>query len=318
MDNFWQKLNKPFVGLSPMEDVTDPAFRRIIAKYGHPDVIFTEFASADGLASEEGRERIKKDLIFDDSERPVVAQLFGSKPKNFKVAAKIIAELGFSGIDINMGCPDKDVVKQGAGCALIQNHELAREVVLAVKEGAGEIPVSIKTRIGYSADEINAWIPSLLETKPAAITIHGRTKKEMYKVPTHWDTIARAAEMAKGSGTLIIGNGDIQSRREGIDIAERYGLHGILIGRAVFGNPWIFNENIQKENLSLKAILDVLIEHSGLFEELEGESRHFMHMRKHFSWYLKGFPDTKELKMALMQTENTAELTETINRFFGK
>ena len=179
--NFWEKLNKPIFVLAPMADVTDAAFRRIIAKYGKPDVFWTEFVSADGLtlAPEEGRKKLLRDLEYSESERPIVAQFFTSNPENMKKAAELAVELGFDGIDINMGCPDKSVEKQKAGAALIKNPKLAREIIRAAKAGAGSLPVSVKTRLGYNKDELETWLPELLAEEPAVVTIHARTRKEM-------------------------------------------------------------------------------------------------------------------------------------------
>lgn len=315
--NFWHQLKKPILCLAPMEDVTDAAFRQILAKYGKPDVIFTEFASTDGLCSA-GKDRILKDLTFSEIERPIVAQLFGSKPDHFYQAAEIIKNLGFDGIDINMGCPDKDVIKQSSGSDLINHPDLAREIIKATKAGAGDLPVSVKTRIGFHTDIIAEWIGELLKENPAAITIHGRTKKEMFKAPCHWESIALAKEIAKDSETLILGNGDIQSREAGIVLAEKYNLDGVMMGRAIFGNPWYFNPDIKKSDLSLSEILTVLIEHSKLFEELLSDTRHFINMRKHFAWYLKGIPETKDLKIALMSANNFHDVENTVNKFLNQ
>lgn len=312
ISNFWQKLDKPILALAPMEGVTDAAFRRVIAQNGKPDIIYTEFASADGLCSK-GKENILKDLKFDPIERPIVAQLFGSDPDKFREAAGIIAGLGFDGIDINMGCPDKDVVKNGAGAALIKTPEIAREIIEATKAGARKLPVSIKTRIGYSTIETESWIGTLLAAKPAAIIIHGRTKKEMSKVSTHWEEIGRAAKLAKGSGILVLGNGDVQSTDEARTLAAKYELDGIMLGRAAFGNPWLFNKEIKKEDLPLKIVLDTLLDHTVLFEKLLGQYKPFALMKKHFALYLKGYPNTKDLKLALIETRYSSQAVEIIN-----
>lgn len=219
---FWEKLQKPFFVLAPMADVTDAPFRRMIAKYsahtrgdgsvGGPDVMWTEFVSADGLmrATEEGKEKLMKDLIYSEEERPIVAQLFTSNPEHMEAAAALCAELGFDGIDINMGCPDRSIERQGCGSAMIKNPESAREVIAAAKRGAGTLPVSVKTRLGYNQDQLEQWLPFLLDCEPAAITVHARTRKEMSKVPARWERVARAVEIRneRGSKTLILGNGD--------------------------------------------------------------------------------------------------------------
>jgi len=237
--NFWQKLKQPFFALAPMADVTDVVFREIIAKYGKPDVFFTEFVSCDGLMSE-GRESLLVDLKYTENQRPIVAQVFGSKPENFFKTAQLIKKLGFDGIDINMGCPDRSIEKQGAGASLIKNPKLAQEIIEATKKGAGNMPVSVKTRIGYNKDEVETWIPALLEMKPTAITVHGRTRKELSKVSANWNSISRAVELAKDTGTIIIGNGDVLDLKDGKEKAKSSGVQGIMIGRSVFGNPWLF------------------------------------------------------------------------------
>ena len=195
-----------------MEDVTDAAFRRLIARYGKPAVMFTEFTSADGLvlAPPAGQRALRKKLIFSESERPIVAQLFSAVPEHMEKAARLAAELGFDGIDINMGCPVKEVVDTGCGAALIKNPALARELIRAAKKSG--LPLSVKTRIGYNTDELDAWIPELLAEDLAAVIIHARTRKEMSDVPARWDTVARAVTLrdSLGSKTLILGNGDIK------------------------------------------------------------------------------------------------------------
>jgi len=296
MKNFWEKLNKPFFVLAPMLDVTDTAFRQIIAKYGKPDVFFTEFVACDGLCSEGGREKLIKNLLqFDESERPIVAQLFGSKPENFEKSARIVEELGFDGIDINMGCPQKNILKQGAGSELINNPELAKEIIRATKRGAGGLPVSIKTRIGYNKNEIETWIPLILEEKPVALTIHGRTKKEMSKVPANWKLIKRVREIRDEmkSDTLIIGNGDVKNLDEAQHRVKETGVNGVMIGRGIFGNPWLFKQKQKsflkklfsnlpetsflhsrecKNEVSVEKRLRVVLEHTKLFEKIFGEN----------------------------------------------
>ncbi|MEI6296706.1 MAG: tRNA-dihydrouridine synthase [bacterium] len=320
--NFWTKIakssksdNKPFFCLAPMADVTDPAYRRIIAKYGKPDIMWTEMVSCDGMVHEEAKHKFLKDLVYSEEERPIIAQIFGSNPDNCRKTAKIISELGFDGIDINMGCPDKNINKQGAGAGIIRTPTLAKEVILATKEGAGKMPVSVKTRIGYSKNEIETWLPDLLETKPVAITIHGRTRKEMSKVPTHWDIIKRGAEIAQGSGVFVIGNGDVKNTEEGINRAQESGVDGIMIGRGIFGNPWLFNNKIKKEDLPLSEILKVMLEHSTLFEELLGGKKSFLVMRKHFGSYIGGFPGARELRIKLMKTESAKDVENIVKQY---
>ncbi|OHA50588.1 MAG: hypothetical protein A2W59_01330 [Candidatus Terrybacteria bacterium RIFCSPHIGHO2_02_41_19] len=322
---FWKKLamsrrdlDRPILALAPMADVTNAAFRRIIAKYGKPDVMFTEFVSCDGLCSA-GQKNLLPILKFTKKERPIVAQIFGAKPENFYESAKLIKKLGFDGIDINMGCPDKKVIKQGAGAALMQNHELAKKIIKETKKGAGNIPVSIKTRIGYDKydkKEFKKWLMALLEEKLAAIIIHARTKKEMSLVPARWDVVAEAVKIRdkffgdKKDKTLILGNGDVQSVADAKEKARISSADGVMIGRAVFGNPWLFL-NAQKTNFEK---LSVLFEHTKLFEKIN-KGRKFDVMKKHFKSYVSGFPGAKELRIKLMISKNAEDVEKIILSF---
>jgi len=328
MENFWEKLNKdkkPFFCLAPMADVTDAAFRQIVAKYGKftlpdgsqeggPDVIFTEMVACDGLCSV-GREKLLELLKFSEMERPIIAQLFGSKPENFYQSAQLVKELGFDGIDINMGCPQKNILKQGAGANLINHPDLAREIIRATKRGAGDLPVSVKTRIGFNKDEIETWLPVLLEEKPVAITIHGRTKKEMSKVPAHWDVIKRGVEISKGSGVVIVGNGDVQDIADGEQKAKESGVDGIMIGRAVLGKPWLF-KSVGILSPRLEKRIEVLVEHIKLFEKTYGKrDRSFNLMKKHIGAYLTGFEGAKELRIKLMKVDSGEEVIKILKKF---
>ena len=315
--NFWQKLKKPFFVLAPMADVTDIAQRQMLVKYGKPDVIYTEFVSCDGFMHEKGREALIKDLHFEKNEHPIVAQFFGSTPENFFQCAKLVKKMGFDGFEINMGCPDRSVEKQGAGAALMKNPTLAREIIREAKRGAGTMPVSVKTRIGYNKNEIETWLPELLAEKPAIITIHGRTRKEMSEVGAHWDVIARAVEIAKGSGVLIVGNGDVQSLDDGSQKAKESGASGIMVGRGIFGNPWFFNKEKDIENISLEERFNVMIEHTKLFEkEISSQNIKGFHvMKKHFKAYVSGFDGAKELRAKLMETESSKEVEDIIEDY---
>jgi nifR3 family TIM-barrel protein len=265
MNNFWETLPTQFFALAPMADVTDAAFRRIITKYGKPDVLWTEFVSADGLSSP-GREVLKRDLEYTEGERPIVAQLFSSHPDKMRQAAKFCAELGFDGIDINMGCPDRSIEKQGAGAAMIKTPDIAAQIIQAVKDGirdAGKnIPVSVKTRVGYNTIQIQEWIPFLLSQDIAALTIHARTRKEMSKVAARWEHIKEAVAIRDRMAvkTKIIGNGDVRDVAHGRLLAEETGCDGIMIGRAIFGNPWLFSnlrdeKTVSKQSLRPKTVV---------------------------------------------------------------
>jgi len=311
--NFWEKLPKPFFCLAPMADVTDTAFRRIITKYGKPDVFWTEFTSADGLVSG-GRKVLKSNLFFRKIEKPIIAQLFSSNPEKMRQAAKYVAGLGFDGIDINMGCPDKSIEKQGAGAAMMKDMKKAGHIIQAVKDGIKDsgkkVSISVKTRVGYNKNQLEEWIPFLLSQKIDALTIHARTRKEMSKVPANWDYVKRAVEIRNKMKikTKIIGNGDVKDIKDGKRKAKETGCDGIMIGRAIFGNPWLFAGKIPTTKEKLK----VLIEHTKLFEKLLGKSRNFAVMKKHFKAYVNGFDGAKELRVKLMQTNSAKEVEKVI------
>jgi len=317
MQTFWEKLRRPIFVLAPMADVTDAAFRRIIAKYGKPDVLWTEFVSADGLAlaTEKGRNKLLKDLEYTEAERPIVAQFFTSKSENMKRAAMLAREMRFDGIDINMGCPDKSIEKQLAGAALIKNPKLAREIIRAAKDGAGDLPVSVKTRIGYNKNEIETWLPEILAENPAVVTVHARTRKEMSAVPAQWDQVKRAVEIRNElkSKTLIFGNGDVLNLDDAKKKVIETGCDGIMIGKAIFGNPWCFCSPAYIPTTKEK--LAVLLEHTKLFEELLGGIKSFAVMKKHYKAYVSGFDGASELRAKLMQTNNASEVEEIINKF---
>ena len=340
-NNFWKKLKRPIFCLAPLADVTDCALRQIIAKYGKPDIFFTEFVSADGLCSI-GREKLLIDLKYGENEHPIVAQIFGSKPENIKEAAKLCKELGFDGIDINMGCPEASVVKQCSGAGVIQNPKLAREIIRAAIEGAGGLPVSVKTRIGFNKNEIETWIPELLTEDLAALTVHLRTRKEMSAVPAHWEFMKRIVEIRDElkKDTLIIGNGDIVDLEDAANKAKETGCDGVMLGRAIFGNPWLFAnkeffrssghspQNSLEERAQPDAKksftsfvpekLKVMIEHTKLFEEMLGKHKNFAIMKKHYKAYVNGFDGAKELRVKLMDAENADQIENIANDFLAK
>ncbi len=311
LQGFWKQLERPIFALAPMANVTDVAFRRLIAHYGKPDVMWTEFVSCDGLCSK-GRESLLTDLWFTDAERPIVAQFFGSDPASFYTCALLAQELGFDGIDINMGCPDKSVEKQGAGAALIRNPLRAKEIIKETKRGAGPLPVSVKTRIGYTKDTLEEWMKHLLDTEVSAITVHARTRKEMSLVPAHWEAVGRAADIARecdssSERTLILGNGDVVDLEDAKKKAEEYHVDGIMIGRGIFGNPWLFSERSPR-NISLEERVKVMYEHTKLFEDLFKGKKHFDIMKKHYKAYVSGFDGAKELRIELMATHTSEDV----------
>lgn len=315
--NFWTELKKPFFVLAPMADVTDASFRRVIAKYGKPDVTWTEFVSADGLvlAPEEGKKKLLADLLYSEGERPIVAQLFGARPENMEKAAALCRELGFDGIDLNMGCPDRSIEKQGAGAAHIKNPAHAQEVIRAARRGADGLPVSVKTRLGYNRDELDEWLPKLLEMDLAAVTIHARTRKEMSKVPARWERVARAVEIrnAHAPQTLLLGNGDVCDLAHARALTEETGADGAMLGRAIFGNPWLFSERTP----SLKEKLDVLVEHTKLFEELLPHKSPAL-MKKHYKAYVKDFDGAAELRHQLMEAPDGAAIGKVVDNFLAE
>jgi len=306
VQGFWKKIKKPIFALAPMYGVTDIAFREMIARHGKPSVMFTEFVSCEGLMSE-GKKKLLELLKYTEKERPIVAQVFGVNPETYYESAKFIRSLGFDGIDINMGCPDKAVIKMGVGSALIENKELAKKIIEATKQGAGKMPVSVKTRIGFNTIKTEEWISFLLSCDIPAITIHGRTKKEMSKVPAHWDEIGKAVKLAKAqkSKTLIIGNGDVASYADGMEKIKTYGVDGVMIGRSAIGNPWIF-KNTKKE-ITLEKRIHGMMEHMRLFERLLRD-RNFEETKKHCRAYIVGFHEAKFVRTKLMSAKSLEEM----------
>ena len=339
---FWEKLEKPIFVLAPLANVTDAVFRRVVARYsryggrdignssevslpaaalrvGGPAVFWTEFVAADGLCHPKGREALLRDLAYSEAERPIVAQLFTAHPEKMREAATLVTELGFDGIDINMGCPDKNVMKQGAGAACMKDPELAQQLIWAAREGslaAGrELPISVKTRLGFNEDNLETWLPALLEAKPAVITVHARTKKEMSLVPARWERIRRAVEIARGSGTLIIGNGDVRNLTEAEEKVRETGADGVMLGRAIFGNPWLFDKDKQ---VTVREKVLAALAHTKLFEETWGKTKSFELMKKHYQAYINHFPLAKELRMELMNCHSAQEVEIVIKNFLAE
>jgi nifR3 family TIM-barrel protein len=319
--NFWLQLRSPIFVLAPMANVTDAAFRQMFARYGKPDVFFTEFVSVEGLLSS-GRERLLVDFWFGENEHPIVAQIFGTQPAQFEQVANLIYELGFDGIDLNMGCPDKSVEKQGAGAALIKNPHLAAEIIQATKRGAQGLPVSVKTRIGYKTNEIAVWLAQLLGEDLAALIVHLRTRNEMSDVPAHWELANEIATLRDqlAPQTRILGNGDVETLADARIKIEETGMDGVMIGRGAFGKPWFFSGIIPPVAERLRQ----LAEHTELFEQLyirdfeaQGKRRHknFEIMKKYFQAYSVGFDGAKELRRQLMETETAAQVRSIVEAF---
>ncbi len=307
MKIFWKELPKPFLVLAPMENVTDYVFREIVAtELPKPDVLFTEFTNVESLMSE-GREHTLQRFKFSEKQRPIVAQIWGLNPENYYQSAKLIADLGFDGIDINMGCPVKDVFKMGACSALIKNRPLAKEIIEAVKKGAGNLSVSVKTRIGVKEIITEDWTGFLLEQKINVLIVHGRTVAQMSKVPADWNEIGKVVKLRNkvAPDTLIIGNGDVSSYSEAVNKQLEFGVDGVMIGRGIFHNPWVF----EKENKthSPEDYKKVLLKHLNLYEKIYPEPKKFNVMKKFFKMYINNFVGANEMRIKLMETGNFAE-----------
>lgn len=307
--SFWTKLKKPFLVLAPMENVTDFVFREIVARYlPKPDVFFTEFTSAEGIASEKGFSETSKRFLFSDDQRPIVAQIWGTDPKSFYKATKVVSGLGFDGIDINMGCPDRTVMKKGGGAKLIQNYELVRELISAVKEANDKLPLSIKTRIGINSIVTNEWADFLLDQDISALTIHGRTAKQKSKGLADWSEIKKVVDIRnnKNKETVIIGNGDITSYDTAVTNQSSSRVDGLMIGRGIFSNPWIFEKSLLPKDRSKNDYTDLLIKHINLFDETYGNSQNFAVMKKFFKMYINNFKNASLIRQELM-TINTKD-----------
>lgn len=308
MANFWEKLPKPFLALAPMEDVTDVVFRKIVAGCAKPDVFVTEFTSADGLCSK-GREKIIHRFNYTESQRPIVAQIWGKNPENLYQAAKIVKSLKFDGIDINMGCPDKTVMKQGCGAGLIGNYGLAEEIIDCVKSAAKGLPVSVKTRLGKDSFVTKPWIEFLAKQNLAAITIHGRTAAQLSTAPASWSKIGKAVAIKNkiSPKTLLIGNGDIASYKQALAVHKKYGVDGIMIGRGVFANPWVFEKSLKPALHGKDDYIELLLKHLKLFEKTWGKTKNYQIMKKFFKMYIHNFDGANLLRQQLMVTTNSRQ-----------
>jgi tRNA-dihydrouridine synthase B len=365
--SFWNTLTQPIVGLAPMDGVTDAPCRTMHGLYGRPDVVLTEFTNVEGLWR--GSDRIFRDFLYTPAERPVVAQIFGCRPEYFYKAAHVVCELGFDGVDINMGCPARSVANKGGGAALIRMPDTAKAIIRATQQGVRDwangqtledlemdpqriqricqmneervriwgdqarverrlLPVSVKTRLGYDSITITDWVKDLLELEPANISLHGRTLAQHYKGEANWDAIAAAAEIVRQTDTLILGNGDIHNLYEAAQRIRTTGVHGVLIGRASFGNPWIFQQKEAMKRLlnagknpDRSDLPDVMptreerllmaLEHARVHAKLKGEE-HFVELRKHMGWYLGHFPGAKQIRNALVRINSLANVEEII------
>lgn len=337
---FLNQLN--IIGLSPMDGITDEAFRLVQTKICKPNLMFTEFVSAEGISK--GGVKLYDTLLFSQEERPIIGQLFGKDPDSFYKSAIILCELGFDGVDINMGCPAKTVTQHGSGASLISKPELAVEIIQSVKKGIDDwflgktkitdlglnkktlevisrnkkysnlqsstynIPsnkptISVKTRLGTTESIVATWIPILLEQDLDFLTIHGRTLKQAYAGIANWDEIQKVVKLAKNTKTKIFGNGDIQNHQQGVEYCQKYGVDGVLIGRAASGNPWCFNNQLA----SPKEKFSAMLLHSQLFKTIFPH-RQFDSLRKHFLLYTKNLSNAKSLRMKLIRLKSVKEL----------
>jgi tRNA-dihydrouridine synthase len=364
--NFWRDISKPIIGLAPMDGVTDASFRFVTAKRGGPDVTLTEFVNIQSALY--SPHTLLKDFTYSEIERPVAAQIYGKTPELFYKVAHIVCELGFDGLDINMGCPAKKVAATGCGAALIRTPDLAREIIRAARGGIKDwhngqtleaiglcadvielitqanlqrsgrrtpperrlIPLSIKTRLGYERVVIEDWLRTLLEEEPATISLHGRTLEQGYRGEANWEAIARAVEIARGSGTLILGNGDVQGLQDAFRRVRDTGVDGVLIGRGAQGDPWLFqNKNAVKRalragsefflelpSISLDERFAVMVEHSEHFEGLCGRPR-FMAMRKHLTWYCRNFRGAAEMRAKMTRANSAADVQRWLADFLS-
>ena len=314
-ENFWAALPKPFFILAPMEDVTDVVFRHVVKEAGAPDVFFTEFTNSDSFCHPDGKESVRGRLTFTEDEQPMVAHIWGDKPEFFKEMSIQLAEMGFKGIDLNMGCPVPNVAERGKGSGLILRPEVAAELIQAAK--AGGLPVSVKTRIGFTQQsELDDWISHLLKQDIANLSIHLRTRKEMSKVVAHWELIPRVVELrdALAPQTLITINGDIQDRQMGLELAEKYGVDGIMIGRGIFKNPFAFEKEAREHSSEeLIALLRLQLDLQDQYAQIIPRSITGLH--RFFKIYVKGFPGANDLRVQLMDTKTTDEVRAILDTF---
>ena len=314
-ENFWSELPRPFFILAPMEDVTDIVFRHVGSEAARPDVFFTEFTNTESFCHPEGIHSVRGRLTFSEDEQPMVAHIWGDKPDHFREMSIGLAEMGFKGIDLNMGCPVANVAGKGKGSGLILRPERAAEIIQATK--AGGLPVSVKTRLGYyEIDEWKDWLKHVFEQDIANLSIHLRTRKEMSKVDAHWELIEAIKNLRDeiAPDTLLTINGDIPDRQTGLELANKYGIDGVMIGRGIFHNPFAF-EKEPREHTS-KELLDLLRLHLSLFNKYStDETRQFKSLRRFFKIYIRGIRGASELRHQLMSTESIDEARALLDEF---
>ncbi|HDC3311407.1 TPA: tRNA-dihydrouridine synthase [Staphylococcus aureus] len=314
-ENFWSELPRPFFILAPMEDVTDIVFRHVVSEAARPDVFFTEFTNTESFCHPEGIHSVRGRLTFSEDEQPMVAHIWGDKPEQFRETSIQLAKMGFKGIDLNMGCPVANVAKKGKGSGLILRPDVAAEIIQATK--AGGLPVSVKTRLGYyEIDEWKDWLKHVFEQDIANLSIHLRTRKEMSKVNAHWELIEAIKNLRDeiAPNTLLTINGDIPDRKTGLELAEKYGIDGVMIGRGIFHNPFAFEKEPREH--TCKELLDLLRLHLSLFNKYEkDEIRQFKSLRRFFKIYVRGIRGASELRHQLMNTQSIAEARALLDEF---
>lgn len=314
-NNFWAELPKPFFVLAPMEDVTDVVFRHVVKEAGAPDVYFTEFTNSDSFCHPDGKDSVRGRLAFTEDEQPIVAHIWGDNPKYFKEMSIALAEMGFKGLDINMGCPVPNVAGRGKGSGLILRPEVAAELIAAAKTGG--LPVSVKTRIGYAEmSEMEDWLTHVLQQGIANLSIHLRTRNEMSKVDAHWEVIPQIMALRDkiAPSTLITINGDIPDRQKGLELFEQYGVDGIMIGRGIFKNPYAFE--VKKKEHTSQELLGLLRLQLDLQDEYaQMVPRSIVGLHRFFKIYVKGFPGASDLRVSLMGTKSTDEVRRILDAF---
>lgn len=311
MENIWRTLPKPILILAPMEDVTDTVFRQVVARLGAPHLYFTEFTYVEGLVTK-GRKATAHRFVHTDAEQPLIAQIWGAQPENFYTVAKELAggEFGpFAGIDLNMGCPERKVVRRGSCAGLINHPAHAVEIIRATKEGAGHLPVSVKTRCGTDSWVTEAWAETLLRQGLAALTIHGRIAREMSHFPARWDEIARVVALRDrlGLDTPIIGNGDAASYQDCLDKAATYGVDGVMVGRGIFKNLWFFNPAVDPDTIPLAERLLLLREHIELWRANWTGRKNFEAQKKFYKTYFAGIANIPDLRQDLLLLQTPEE-----------
>jgi tRNA-dihydrouridine synthase B len=313
MKNFWQDLKKPIIGLAPMDGVTDEPMRQIQTSIAKPDVFYTEFVQVEGFSRKP--KVFQNILTFKDNEHPIVAQVVGCTPDDFAKSIKEILKMGFDGIDLNMGCPNKDVVQRGAGGALIGNYKLAEEIIkVALETIEGKLSLSVKTRIGIDKPIVEEWISFLSQFPLQEVTIHGRLVKQVHSGPVSWQEIRKGSEILKNKGIICLGNGGVKNWIQGEEKCQEYNLDGVLIGQAAIGNPWVFREDYKPTQ---DEILNTILKHGELANDFFGEKR-YTTILKHYAKYPKGFKYSKGLRMSLLKTRSFEEAQEVINNFTEK